>query len=228
MKKLVFLVAVAMGLVGSQLTAENEWSAEIGLTDSGLEKSTVWGGELGFFSGTDTSKSWDDEAIGLKVELGYQFNPVFKALVGWNKIDFDGENRADKFLNVVDVNFKMTDIELSTYYAGGEFTFAKAGKFDFYGTVEAGATKVNGVKETLSIPVVDFSLTEKVYDSSTNFYHSVGVGSKFNINESVYLDLAYQYRDFGKLEATRLFKEDGYKDIDLRTHSIDLSIGVKF
>lgn len=200
------LICLALGSVTAGMTEENkEWSVQIGVMNASLVDQRV-------ITGADnkTGDYLDDNAIGINLKLNGYVNDLIAIGIGHNEITFDSDGSV--------LGQSLTDLEASSTYLSIEFRGGKT--FEGYGSLEFGASDLESIK------ISQGGISAKLYKDSSDTYWSIGGGCKWHMNENMFLDLGYRYRDYGTLKQSPGWLN--VEDVDVITNSVDLSIGWKF
>lgn len=203
---LLLVGGASLPLVGEE---EKKFSAQIGITDSWLLEQTV-------ISGVDTGDYIDEFSIGLNMRFDYHINDNWAVGVGHNAITFEESGGL--------LGETTSDLEARATYLSVEYS-SNPSMFQGYGSFELGVSEF----EDVDLTSPDYGLYDyNMYESDSDTYYSIGGGVKYNINNDIYLDLGYRFRDYGSLKRNKVNFTPALKDLDVRTSSIDLSFGVRF
>lgn len=193
------------------VSTKKEWTAQVGFTNSWLIDETV-------VSRYGTSDYYNDFSLGFNAKVSRVLADGFSLGMGYNAITFS----EDSYTSAENIS----DLELSAFFLSLEFASDSKADVRGYGSIEFGVSDMEDI-DYFDTPATGlYGLN--IYESESNTYFSIGGGIKTKLNETMYLDVSYRYRHYGKFKRNATYWTAAIKDFDVATSGIDVSIGWYF
>lgn len=223
MKKLIFMVAIAMGSMTpmmAQTQKDPEWAIELGISKAWLIDQ-----KLAAHPDEKIKDNFDLKSTTIDIRGLRRVSDTVQVGIGFGMADFDAKTVPFDFFGLAS-SYSFDDIETMTYYATAQFS-QRNGAWEPFAAVELGVASVEDCDMTFNFPGFG-SGKAKIYKGGSNLYWSLGFGLKHHFNNNVYMGLAYKFKDYGKLDANAVSSSLGIKDLELKTNNLELMLGVKF